>query len=232
MLQRAPEGLVEAFSAVGLRSFVVKTLREALGILRQWRFDAVLFDDEGFAERSTHILSQIQQCGKVPIVLITAPCSNPAQLEHLASGATELVFRPFLPELAALKVRRLAEFRRHRPLAGASELVLGPLVLDVRRAVATIDGVSLGLRSRQFELLLLLASRPGQSVHRQAIAAALSASGSGEGRSIDMAVSRIRLKLREFADGQLEINTVIGRGYSLALVQDASVGEAGPPWSA
>jgi DNA-binding response OmpR family regulator len=66
--------------------------------------------------------------------------------------------------------------------------------------------------------LLLLASRPGELVHRQTIARTLGrAEGSDTRRSADMHVYRIRRKLRDAGGASLQIETVYGLGYLLRL---------------
>ena len=88
---------------------------------------------------------------------------------------------------------------------------------------ASVDGVDLKLSSSPFEILLLLATRTGDSVHRQEIAERLR-QGRGDGsRSIDMHISRIRRRLREAGEDGLNIHTIFGRGYSLTY-RDATVG--------
>ena len=85
------------------------------------------------------------------------------------------------------------------------------------RATASVGDAPLALTTGEFELLLLLASRPGEFVHRDTIGRTLgSAASAGEGRrSADMHVCRIRKKLRDAGARTLRVETVYGRGYCL-----------------
>jgi DNA-binding response OmpR family regulator len=96
---------------------------------------------------------------------------------------------------------------------------LGPLRLDPRRATAAVGDTVLALTTGEFELLLLLASRPGEFVHRDSIATALRHPGAATSRrrSADMHVYRIRKKLRDAGARTLQVETVYGRGYCLRI---------------
>ena len=97
-------------------------------------------------------------------------------------------------------------------------VTFGPLHLDPRRAAATVAGTRLTLTGGEFELLLLLAARPGELVHRETIARTLGRTPNADTRrSADMHVCRIRRKLRDVAGHSLVVETVYGRGYLLRM---------------
>ena len=115
-----------------------------------------------------------------------------------------------------------------------TEVRFGPLRLDPRRASASIGTTPITLTAGEFELLLVLASRPGELVHRQAIARTFGhAQSSDARRSADMHVCRIRKKLRDAGGHALQVETVYGRGYLLRLASRASNDEVLQPaqWS-
>jgi DNA-binding response OmpR family regulator len=70
----------------------------------------------------------------------------------------------------------------------------------------------------------LLASRPGEFVHRDTIARTLgSPAGAGDGRrSADMHICRIRKKLRDAGANALRVETVYGRGYCLRIEEEVA----------
>jgi two-component system cell cycle response regulator CtrA len=82
----------------------------------------------------------------------------------------------------------------------------------------SVGDVPVTLTSGEFELLLLLASRPGELVHRETIARTLGRNPTSDTRrSADMHVCRIRRKLREISGHSLQVETVYGRGYLLRM---------------
>jgi DNA-binding response OmpR family regulator len=97
---------------------------------------------------------------------------------------------------------------------------VGPLLIDTRRAKVSVQEAPLELSSRQFEILLLLATRAGEFVHRQDFAATSRHPGEEGSRSVDMHVSRIRSKLRQMGRSGLCIYTVHGLGYCLSYKEE------------
>lgn len=211
---------------LGLKPCSVDSFAAALGLMRQWQFDAVLVDADGFAATFMRILPELSERAKAPIVLLWSELDERSQIQSLASGATAIVSKPASAELIAAKLHRLLGVGRERsaePSAEPADVRLGPLRLDPRRAKAAIGETVLALTAGEFELLLLLASRPGEFVHRDGIARALHQPGPGPAkrRSADMHVCRIRKKLRDAGARTLQVETVYGRGYCLRLEPDA-----------
>ncbi len=101
-------------------------------------------------------------------------------------------------------------------------------------AVASVGDTPVALTRGEFEVLLLLASRPGEPVHRQMIARTLGRADRTETRrSADMHVCRIRKKLRDAGGASLQLETVYGRGYLLRLRSESSQRDEarGAEWS-
>ena len=213
----------------GLKPYQVSTIGSVVKMLGQWRFDVVLLDADGFGDKVSDVLSSLAPAN-VPILVSSRELEEHAQIRQLEDGATALVTKPVSIRLTALRLRKLADIRQQAPAKDSSEVRLGPLVVDAARGKASLHGTSLDITSRQFELLLLLATRAGEFVHRQQIASTLRQS-SEESRSIDMHICRIRRKLKEAGDSGLAIHTVYGRGYCL-VHDDAMRDQETPKWCA
>jgi len=78
----------------GLRLYLVETLDAAASALRQWRFDAVLLDAEGFGreagDRVGSVLMLMRET-QVPIVVRSGRCDEATQFRRLEQGATAMV---------------------------------------------------------------------------------------------------------------------------------------------
>ena len=214
---------------LGFKPYAVETFVAALGLIGQWQFDALIVDGDGYGETLLHALPELRDRSNAPIVLLWSDPSERQQIEALQGGATEVIVKPASPRLIAAKLHRLVEIANERPGAAGDErrkvVRLGALRLDPRRAAASVGDVPLALTTGEFELLLLLASRPGEFVHRDTIARTLGspASGAREGRrSADMHVCRIRKKLRDAGAHSLRVETVYGRGYCLRLEEEVA----------
>ena len=128
------------------------------------------------------------------------------------AGASQDRRRAASTRVVAAQLRRLIDVAHPRQQQESSEVRFGPLRLDPRRATASVGNSPVALTGGEFEVLLLLASQPGELVHRQAIARTLGrADGADTRRSADMHVCRIRRKLRDAGGASLQIETVRAR---------------------
>jgi DNA-binding response OmpR family regulator len=136
----------------------------------------------------------------------------------LDAGAAQVLVEPTSMRIVAAQLRRLVDLSHHRLKQEPAEVRFGPLRLDARRAVASIGAAPVTLTGGEFELLLLLASHPGELVHRETIARTLGRSATADARrSADMHICRIRRKLRQVGGHALHVETVYGRGYLLRI---------------
>ena len=205
-------------SASGFKAYCVETLTSALGVMAQWRFDAVVLHAEGFGGSLVHMLSSLRRADGMPILLVAPGADEEQQLQSLEAGASQVVAEPASPRVLAAQLMRLIDVAHPRRQQESSEVRFGPLRLDPRRAAAHVGDSPVALTGGEFEVLLLLASQPGELVHRQTIARTLGrADGADTRRSADMHVCRIRRKLRDAGGASLQIETVYGRGYLLRM---------------
>ena len=107
-----------ALPAFGFRPFVARSAERALGILRQWHFDAALVDADGFGAGYVDVLQQLRPQFRSPVILLSTSQSEAQEILSLESGATEVVIKPASPRLLAAKMQRLIEVvhdRAERP---------------------------------------------------------------------------------------------------------------------
>lgn len=213
-------------AASGFKAYYVESLASALGVVAQWQFDAVLLHAQEFDEALPHLLGRLRDGVGVPVLLVLDRGDEDDQLRSLAAGASQVLVEPTSMRIVGAQLHRLIDVSHPRLRREADEVRFGPLRLDPRRAAATIGDVPLALTGAEFELLLLLASRPGDFVHRETIARTFGRAGSAEtGRSADTHICRIRRKLRDVAGHGIVVETVYGRGYRLRLGSRANARE-------
>ena len=130
-------------------------------------------------------------------------------------GADDFAQDPFFPrELASRVQALLRRGRRPRGLDAEGERQVGPLRVDLKKALVEIDGRPVALTWREFEVLRLLAQERGRVVRRvELLGLLLGAPDAASPRLIDTHVKSIRRKLGRA--GNL-IETVRGVGYRLA----------------
>lgn len=207
----------QALRRFGFRPFRARSPEHALGIARQWTFDAALVDADGFGAGFVDVLRRLRPAFEAPVIVLSGAHSEAQQLLSLASGATEVVVKPASPRLLAAKMQRLIEVAQRSDERRPADLRLGPLTLQAGSGVATVGELRIDLTAQQFALLHLLASEAGRFVTREAIALRLRGRSGALGRSIDVHVYRIRRRLQASGIEGLRLATVHGRGYMLTL---------------
>jgi len=115
------------------------------------------------------VCKRIRTWSPVPIIVLSADGSEDRKVDALDEGADDYMTKPFgMRELNA----RLKVALRHRPADdddNLTELVVGPLHLDLVHHQATLDGHSLDLTPKEFEFLAYLAHHVGKVCTRRMI---------------------------------------------------------------
>ncbi|HVW44753.1 MAG TPA: response regulator transcription factor [Amycolatopsis sp.] len=145
----------------------------------------------------------------VPVLFLTARDSVADRIAGLEHGDDYLV-KPFA--MAELIARVHSLCRRH-PARPQAVLTCGDVQIDTGRHEARRAGVLLTLTSKEFAVLELLMSRPGQAVSRaELIACCWDSALEPKSNLLDVLIGQLRRKLRPPA----VIHTVRGVGYRIA----------------
>jgi len=177
--------------------------------------DAVLLD-LGLPDRDGfQICTQIRRISTVPVIMVTARADPRSRVHGLNLGADDYLVKPY--NVAELVARIHAVTRRSQaperggagPAAGS---VLGSMHLDSEARVVTVDGQAVSLTAKEFDILALLARRPGVVFRREQIMSEVwNTAWEGAGRTLEVHVGSLRQKLG--TSGLIE--TVRGVGYRL-----------------
>ena len=146
----------------------------------------------------------------VPIIMLTARTAESDRVTGLDLGADDYVTKPFsLRELAA-RVR--AVLRRRQGIAPGANIYKGAhLVADFDAVSITVDGSSVRLTRREFELLRFLVENRNRVLSRDRLLERVWGYDRFiETRSVDVHVGRLRAKLGIVGH---QIETVVGLGY-------------------
>jgi DNA-binding response OmpR family regulator len=157
-----------------------------------------------------------------PLLMLTARDGESDKVIGLESGADDYVTKPF--GVRELMARVGALLRRGKHVATDTpqhsergRIVRGDLVLDPGRREAVVRGAIVGLTKQEFDLLHLLASRPGIVFSRAALMANV---WSGDTyvteRTVDTVVSRLRRKVEQNPQDPALLLTAWGVGYKFA----------------
>ena len=160
---------------------------------------------------------------EMPCLMLTAMGEPGHRLHGLAIGADDYMTKPFEPLELALRLKNilarqqaaLSQTPPSPPLSSAPEqsVHFGPHVFDRDRQQLTTRGQRQHLTTAEKDLLRCFCDRPQEILSREELSAMLG--GKMEGRSIDVAVARLRRKIEPSPSKPIYLLTVRGRGWSL-----------------
>jgi DNA-binding response OmpR family regulator len=158
-------------------------------------------------------LRQEPRTASIPIIMLTAKTDEVDRVLGLELGADDYVAKPFSPKELVARVR--AVLRRTRPTDAVRPLTSGTLTVDPSRHVATLEGRSLALTPKEFDLLQALLESSGRVLSREHLLNRVwgyARADEIESRTVDVHVRRLRAKLGEAGR---RITTVKSIGYRL-----------------
>jgi DNA-binding response OmpR family regulator len=196
----------------GYEAHIANDGREGLRLFGEIDPDLVILDLMLPGLHGRDVCRAIRTRSPVPIVMLTALDDERDVIEGLDLGADDYVTKPFKPTVMLARVR--SALRRSSGLTNLiHEIAIGDLVIHPEERLATIDGREIDLRTKEFDLLLTLASRPGVVLTRESLLRQVwGREYDVDTRTIDVHVNRLRSRLVE---SDTEIETVRGVGYRL-----------------
>jgi DNA-binding response OmpR family regulator len=162
-------------------------------------------------------------CGKIrkrtttPVIMVTARADVRSRIHGLNLGADDYVVKPYDTGELLARIHAVAR----RTTAGddtgaipAFAVTLGPVEIQLPTRRVSVRGAEIQLTRKEFDLLALLAQRPGVVFRReQIISVGWQSSWEGTGRTLEVHVASLRSKLHLPA----LIETVRGVGYRLVV---------------
>ncbi len=111
------------------------------------------------------VLSMLRSVSEVAVIVITARDDDAEVVKALDAGADDFVVKPFGADHLDARIR--AVLRRSGAQRSDGPITVGGLVVDPRTRSANLDGRSLELSRKEFDLLLALAQRAGEVVSKR-----------------------------------------------------------------
>ena len=199
----------------GLAVAAVATGVAALEHVIAERPDVVLLDLGLPDVEGLTLISMIRAASEVPIIVITAQDDDPTMVKALDAGADDYVVKPFGTEQVAARIRAVLR-RSGRDASPVEPIIVGDLRVDERSRTVTLAGEPLELARKEFDLLLVLASRAGEVVtKRELLADVWQQAYGGSDRTVDVHLSLLRRKLGESAAEPRYLHSVRGVGVRL-----------------
>ncbi|HVA15167.1 MAG TPA: response regulator transcription factor [Stellaceae bacterium] len=197
----------------GFRVTTAGDAAEARLKLQSLAFDLLIVDVMMPGESGLALTESLRRTNAVPILLLTAMAEPENRIDGLERGADDYLTKPFEPRELVLRIRNILQRVATAPPPIVAELRLGALRFDLKRGALYRGQESVHLTEAEAALLLALARQPGEPVSREALS--LEAQCSGNLRTVDVQMTRLRRKIERDPKFPRYLQTVRGTGYVL-----------------
>lgn len=160
------------------------------------------------------VCREIRENSTVPVILLTAKAEENDELNGFECGADEYIAKPFSPKILVARVEAI--LRRTLATEKKGNMIeMGGICVDKNAHMVRVDGVSVELSFKEFELLTYFMENPGIALSREKILNGVwNYDYFGDARTIDTHVKKLRSKMGEKGD---LIKTIWGMGYKLEV---------------
>jgi two-component system, OmpR family, phosphate regulon response regulator OmpR len=196
----------------GFRVTTAGDAAEARARLTSIAFDLLVLDVMMPGESGLDLTRNLRRDGRLPILLLTAMAEPEDRINGLEHGADDYLAKPFEPRELVLRIRNILQ-RVPQPAPPTAEVRFGACRFDLARGELYRGGDAVHLTAAETALLAALARRPGEAVSREALSE--EAQFSGNVRTVDVQVTRLRRKIERDPKFPRYLQTVRGTGYVL-----------------
>lgn len=143
------------------------------------------------------VCRRIRALSPVPILMLTARDAEADEIDGFNAGADEYIAKPFSPAILVARVKNLL---RRTSAGDMSDILLGGLAIRYRERTVSIDGQSIFMTPREFDLLYYLTCNRNIVLTRdQIISTVWDMDYAGDDRTVDTHIKCLRAKLGEYA---------------------------------
>ncbi len=186
---------------------------KALELFKWNTYDVIILDVMMPKVDGWSVCREIRKESKIPIIMLTARGEEYDKLFGFELGVDDYMVKPFSPKelMARLKVilRRSSDSLK----AGSDQekIIFEGLNIDISSRSVSVDGQTVKLTPKEYELLIYLVSNPNRAFSRQQILNGVwGYDYFGDDRTVDTHVKMLRESLKEY---RKYIITVWGMGY-------------------
>ncbi len=159
------------------------------------------------------VCKEVREHSKVPIMMLTARAEEQSELKGFELGVDEYVAKPFSPKILVARVGAL--LKRVKNAEGNSEINAGGIIINKSAHMVTIDGETIDLSVKEFELLTYFVENQKIALSREKILNNVwNYDYFGDARTIDTHVKKLRSKLGNKGN---YIKTIWGMGYKFEV---------------
>ncbi|MBQ7934761.1 MAG: response regulator transcription factor [Clostridia bacterium] len=173
------------------------------------KIDLILLDVMMPGRDGFEVLEELRDSSLVPVIMVTAKDQEYDQLKGFRYGADDYISKPFSPTV--LLARLESVLRRCSAKAQNQVIRSGAIELMLKSKCMKLDGETVILTQKEFDLLTYLMTNPREVLSRNQILNAIwNYDYDGDPRTVDTHIKQLRSKMK---DAGAYIRTVHGRGY-------------------
>ena len=186
---------------------------EALRLAHDKSLDIIILDLMLPKIDGLSVCQKIREFSNIPIVMLTAKSEDMDKIMGLEYGADDYITKPF--NILELKARVKAIMRRMTPAQSSkSKVEFGDISLDYNQRKININGNSIDLTSKEFDLIDLFVSNPEKVYSRDNLLDLIwGYDYPGDARTVDVHIRRLREKIEPNSAEPRYILTKWGAGY-------------------
>jgi len=198
----------------GFEVSVAPTGPDALNTFDRTGADIVLLDLMLPGLSGTEVCRTLRSRSNVPIIILTARDSEVDKVVGLELGADDYVTKPFSHRELVARIRAVMRRGGETEELISATLEGGPVRMDVERHTVSVDGESVSMPLKEFDLLELLLRNAGRVLTRgQLIDRVWGADYVGDTKTLDVHIKRLRSKIEPDPANPKYLLTVRGLGY-------------------
>ncbi len=210
------EALSYVLRKEGFDVAIAETGPDALTEFERGGADIVLLDLMLPGLPGTEVCRQLRQTSSVPIIMVSAKDTEVDKVVGLELGADDYVTKPYSPRELVARIRAVLRRGAVEEVDDDGVLEAGRVRMDVERHLVSVDGETVKLPLKEFELLEFFLRNPGRVLTRgQLIDRVWGADYVGDTKTLDVHVKRLRAKIEPDPGHPAILTTVRGLGYKL-----------------
>jgi len=190
---------------------------EAVELARKNSYDLIILDVMLPKIEGTEVCQMIREFSAVPVVMCTAKGDDMDKIMGLEYGADDYITKPF--NILELKARIKAILRRAKkatpaPAPKIHTLKSEGVTVDIQSRRVFVRDIEISLTAKEYDLLEFFMNNAGRVYTREALLAQLwGPDNTGDVRTVDVHVRRLREKIEENPSEPKYIYTKWGVGY-------------------
>lgn len=186
--------------------------KEALELFQTNKFDLLILDIMMPLLNGFDLCKAVRDISNIPIIILTARSDDDDEVLGYDLGADDYITKPFSPKILVAKVKALLRRLDDLNVTNAS-IEINKLLINKTSHEVQIDGETLSLSPKEYDLLIFLAENKNSVFSRNSLLDKVwGYDFDGDIRTVDTHIKRLREKLGEYSN---LIITVRGSGYKL-----------------